>query len=360
MTSSGNDKPQLSPITRSQFLGGGARAVGAVVIGGGALGGMLGVAGTSRASTRVRAIGRKVSSVKFQESWLNNVEFAGVYVAVKKGYFKDAGLDVQIIPGGTTVDPRNSVANGAATIGSVAVGTDEVLAVSQGADIKAIGAQFQKNPGCLMVHANSGINSVKDLKGKTIGIQNAARQQVAGILQHNGLSQTDVKLAIVGYDPTPFAVGKVDAYTAFAFNEPIALAQKGIKTKCFSFSDIGLPAYGDVFIARGSMIAKDPSLLAGFIGAVQRGWKYTLSHPDEVTQLTLHNFAKDQNAKQQSAQMKVELPMLGSPVTKTHGLLWMDKSVWQQSIDFMAHAKLLKKRVTVDDVMTNEILGRVG
>lgn len=365
MTSSGREnsrmsrieQSRLSPITRSQFLGGGARAVGAAVIGGSALGDLLGAAGAAQARTRV--VGKNASKVKFQESWLNNVEFAGVYVAVKKGYFRDAGLDVDIIPGGTTVDPRNSVANGAATFGSVAVGTDEVLAVSQGADIKAIAAQFQKNPGCLMVHAGSGINSIKDLKGKTIGIQNAARQQVAAILQHNGLSQNDVKLAIVGYDPTPFAVGKVDAYTAFAFNEPIALAQKGIKTKCFSFSDIGLPAYGDVLIAQRSTIAKDPSLLVAFIGAVQRGWKYTIAHPDEVTRLTLHDFAKDQNAKQQRAQMKVELPMLGSHVTRAHGLLWMDRQVWQQSIDFMQRAKLLKKPVTVDDVMTNEILARV-
>jgi len=82
--------------------------------------------------------------------------------------------------------------------------------------------------------------------------------------------------------------------------------------------------------------------------------------PDEATQLTLDGFAKDQNSKQQRAQMTVEIPMLHSEATKSHGLLWMDKTVWQQSIDFMSTAKLLTKPVSVDDVMTNDILDRVG
>jgi ABC-type nitrate/sulfonate/bicarbonate transport system substrate-binding protein len=355
MTRNGNDNMELAPLTRGQFLGGSARAVGVAVIGGGVLSSFLAACGGSSDKG-----GSKISTVTFQESWLNNVEFAGVYVAVKKGYFADAGIKVKVLPGGTTVDPRNSVANGAALIGSVAVGTDEVLAVSQGAGIQAIAAQFQKNPGCLMVHADSGIKSVKDLKGKTIGLQNAARQQISGILQHNGLQKGDVKLVTVGYDATPFALKKVDAFTAFAFNEPIALAQKGIKTKCFSFSDIGLPAYGDVLIARTSTINKEPELLAGFIGAVRRGWQYTIDHPDEATQLTLDGFAKDQDPKQQRAQMTVEIPMLQSDATKSHGLLSMDKAVWQQSIDFMSTAKLLTKPVSVDDVMVNDILDRVS
>lgn len=343
-------------MTRTAFLGKGARAAGAVTLGGAALGGVLGEAVPARAA--VRRLAGKASTVTFQESWLSNVEFAGVYAAVKKGYFADEGISVKISSGGPTIDSRSVVANGAQLIGSVAEGTDVVLAISQGADLQAFGAQYQENPGCLMVHANAGINSVKDLKGKTIGIQNQARQQIQAILRHNGLSDDAVKLQIVGYDPTPFALKRVDAYTAFAFNEPIALGLKGIKTKCFSFSDIGLPAYGDVYVARKSTVQKQASLLAAFISATRRGWAYTIAHPAEVTHLTMKEFAKDQEAKQQNAQMKVEVPMLSSKATKQHGLLWMDKSVWQQSISFMEHAKLLKKPVSVGTVMTDSILAR--
>lgn len=346
-------------VTRAQFLGGAGRTFGAIVIGGSAAAEFVAGCGGSAPGASTGTAG-KSTAVKVQESWVNNVEFSGIYVAAKKGYFSDAGLNVSVTPGGTTVDPRNVVANGAALIGTVAVGTDEVLAVSQSAPIKAFAAQFQQNPGCLMVKANAGINSVKDLEGKSIGIQNPARQQIQAILSHNHMNPAAVKLVTVGNDPTPFAVGKVDAFTAFAFNEPIALAQKGIQTKCFSFSQIGLPAYGDVFIAQTSTIQKQASMLAAFVQGVRKGWEYAISHPDEVVKLTLSDYGRDQDPKQQAAQMKVQIPMLQSAATKAHGLLWMDRAVWQSSVDFMKSANLIKKPVTVDDVMTQDILDRAG
>ena len=124
-----------------------------------------------------------------------------------------------------------------------------IIGISEGVPYKCFGASFQQNPGCLMVLANSGIFSVKDLVGKTIGMQPDAKQQVLGILQANGVASDKVNLTIVDDSPTPLVEHKIDAYTAYVFNEPIALAMQGIKTRCYSFSDIGLPGYGDCLIA---------------------------------------------------------------------------------------------------------------
>lgn len=350
-------------MTRARFLGNAGRSLGAIVIGGAAAAEFVAGCGGSSSKASLGSggkSGKSTSTVKFQESWLNNVEFAGIYAAAKQGYFADAGINVNVMPGGTTVDPRSVVANGAALIGSVAEGTDVVLAIAQGAPIKAIAAQYQQNPGCLMVKANSGITSVADLKGKSIGLQNDARQQVDAILSHNNLSPGDVNLVTVGNDTTPFVLGKVDAYTAFAFDEPIALAEKGIKTSCMSYSKIGLPAYGDVYIAQTSTIEKEASMLAGFVHAAQRGWQYAIDNSHEVVAMTLADFGKGQAPKQQAAQMQVEIPMLQSEATKAHGLLWMTSDVWQSSLSFMSQAKLIKKPVSVSDVMTQEILNRAG
>jgi ABC-type nitrate/sulfonate/bicarbonate transport system substrate-binding protein len=211
-----------------------------------------------------------------------------------------------------------------------------------------------------MVKANSGITSVADLKGKSIGLQNDARQQVQAILSHNKLAPGSVDLVTVGDDPTPFVLGKVDAFTAFAFDEPIALAEKGVKTNCLSYSKIGLPAYGDVYIAQTSTIEKEASMLASFVHAARRGWEYAIKNAHEVVQMTLADYGKDQAPKQQAAQMQVEIPMLQSPETNANGLLWMTTDVWQSSLSFMNQAKLIKKPVAVDDVMTQEILNRAG
>jgi NitT/TauT family transport system substrate-binding protein len=314
--------------------------------------------GANATSSLSKTTPKHLTSLKVQLSWLNNVEFAGIYVAEHNGYFKKYGLDVSTTPGGVTVDPRSVVANGAAEIGTVAEGTDVVLGVSSGAPIQAFAAEYQKNPGCLLVKANSSIHSAKDLVGKTIGIQNAARQQIQGILQYNHIPQSKVKIEVVGSSPTPLVLGKIDAFTAFDFNEPVALRLQGIKVRCLSFSDIGLPAYGDVFIAKTSTIKSQAKVLAEFVKAVQRGWAYTKSHQTQVADMILANFAPQEDKKQQHAQVPVEISLLLTPGSK--GLMWMAPPVWQRSIQFMKSEGVMKKQVTVNQVMTLSIWQRAG
>jgi NitT/TauT family transport system substrate-binding protein len=300
--------------------------------------------------------GRAMVNLKVQLSWLDDVEFSGIYMAIHNGYFKKYGLNVTTAPGGVNVDPRSVVANGAAQIGTVAEGTDVVVGISHGAPIQAFAAMYQKNPGCLLVMNKSHIKSAKDLIGKTIGIQNNARDQIDGILQYNHIPLSKVKIQVVGTSTTPLLLGKIDAFTAFAFNEPVALALKGYKVSCLSFSDIGLPAYGDAMVAKTSMIKSQPQVLAEFVKAVQKGWQYTLAHPTHTANVVLKTYAPQQDKKQQHAQMPVELSLIKAPGSP--GLLGMTSSVWQRSIQFMKSEKVLARPVTVSDVMTQSIFNR--
>lgn len=340
---------RMSPgITRRQF---GTRAAGAVAAFG--LAGLLEACGGGTSPTTSKT---SLTSVKFQQSWLIDVEFAGVYAAMKQGFFAKYGIAVTPLPAGPTVDPRTVVASGTALLGTVSEATDEVLGVASGAPYKAIGAVYQKNPGCLMVRPD--VTSVKQLKGKSIGLQNDARQQVEAILKYNGLSPSEVNLVTVGTDPTVFAENKVQAYTAYAFNEPVALGLHGIKTNCLSFSDIGLPGYGDSIIADQRTISTNPDLLARFLKALQMGWQYTMSHTTEVVDMCIRDFHLDEGQAQQKAQIHVEIPMLHSAATQQGGLLAMQPSVWEGTINFMKNAHMLSKPVSVDDVMTLDILNR--
>jgi ABC-type nitrate/sulfonate/bicarbonate transport system substrate-binding protein len=339
---------RMSPgMTRRQF---GTRAAGAAAAFG--LAGLLDACGGSSTSTTKAGL----TAVKFQQSWLIDVEFAGVYTAMKRGIFAKYGLEVTPLPAGPSLDPRTTVSAGTALLGTVSEATDEVLGIASGAPYKAIGAVYQKNPGCLMVRPD--VTSVQQLKGKSIGLQNDARQQVEAILKHNGMSPSEVNLVTVGSDPQVFADNKVQAYTAFAFNEPVALGLQGIKTNCLSFSDIGLPGYGDSIIADQKTIDTNPDLLARFIKALRLGWQYTIDHTSQVAAMCISDFKLDEGKAQQDAQIKVEVPMLQSAATRADGLLTMQASVWQGTINFMSGAKMLNKPVTVDDVMTMDILNR--
>jgi NitT/TauT family transport system substrate-binding protein len=299
---------------------------------------------------------RATVNLKVQLSWLDDVEFSGIYMAIHNGYFKKYGLNVTTAPGGVNIDPRSMVANGAAQIGTVAEGTDVVVGISHGAPIQAFAAQYQKNPGCLLVMKKSHITSAKDLVGKTIGIQNNARDQINGILQYNHIPLNKVKIQVVGTSTAPLLLGKIDAFTAFAFNEPVALGMKGYKVSCLSFSDIGLPAYGDAFVAKTSMIKSQPQVLAEFVKAVQKGWQYTIAHPTQAANVVLKSYAPQQDKKQQHAQMPIEISLLKTPGSP--GLLGMNATVWRRSIQFMKSEKVLAKPVTVSQVMTQSIFTR--
>jgi ABC-type nitrate/sulfonate/bicarbonate transport system substrate-binding protein len=346
-------------LSRRSFLTRSGRACAAIGIAS-AGGGLLAACGSSSAASSSSSGSGKLTTITLQESYINNAEFAGYYMAAKKGFFSKYGLDVNIVSAGATTDPRTVVANGGAQIGIVSETSDVLIGISQGVPYKCFGAAFQTNPGCLMVLGKSDIYNVRDLEGKTIGMQDDARQQVVGILQSNGVPVSKVNLQVVGDDPTPLVLGKIDAYTAYAFDEPIALKMQGIGTRCYSFSDVGLPGYGDNLIATDDTISSDPDMLARFVRASQEGWQYAIQNPSEAVSVTLNDYPAGNNAEQQKLQMQAEIPMLASSVTNAHGLLWISASVWSQAIATAQTEGALKKPLTVADTLTLDILQRAA
>jgi ABC-type nitrate/sulfonate/bicarbonate transport system substrate-binding protein len=350
---------------RRSFLTGSGRtfaAVGLASVGGGLLAACSSSGSSPAATSSGSGSGSgSLTNITLQQSYINNAEFAGYYIAQKKGFFAKYGLNVNIVSAGATTDPRTVVANGGAQIGVVSQTSDVLVGIAQGVPYKCFGAAFQLNPGCLMVLASSGIYNVKDLVGKTIGLQDDARQQVLGILASNGISASQVNLQVVGDDATPLVLGKIDAYTAYAFDEPISLKMQGIGTRCYSFSNIGLPGYGDNLIATNDTISSDPDMLARFVKAAQEGWQYSIANPSQAVAVTLDDYpAAGKDAAQQKLQMAAEIPMLSSAATKAHGLLWIDTSVWSGAISTAEASHSLAKPLTVAGSMTQEILERAA
>ncbi len=349
--------PLGKAMNRRAFLSGSGKAV--LTLGLASAGGRL-MSSLHSADVLASAKAAGTRSVKLQQSYLNNVEFAGYYVAAKMGIYKKYGLTVDILTAGTTTDPRAIVADGGAQIGIVSETSDTLIGIAEGVPYKCIGAAFQTNPGCLLVLASSKIYNIKDLEGKVVGIQDDARQQVLGILKAHNVPASKVGLLVVGTDPGSLVEGKVDAYTAYVFNEPIALKMKGVATRCYSFSKIGLPGYGDNVIATNHTIDSTGEMLARFMRASQEGWKYAVAHPSDAVSITLKDFPSDQTPTQQKLQMQAEIPMLTSSTTKAHGLLAISKSVWSQAIAAAKVSGALAKPVTVAESLTQEILKRAA
>ncbi|NCV23565.1 MAG: hypothetical protein EBV45_16725, partial [Chloroflexi bacterium] len=114
-------------------------------------------------------------------SWIKNTEFAGVFAAMEKGFYKDEGIELTVNPSAQNLPEIQAVAGKSDTIG-LSGGASLMLARAQGIPVKAFGAVFQKGPGCFLWQKKSGINGIADFKGKKIGHQQTARASTEAML----------------------------------------------------------------------------------------------------------------------------------------------------------------------------------
>jgi NitT/TauT family transport system substrate-binding protein len=106
----------------------------------------------------------KPESVSMRLGWLANAQYAGDFVALDKGWFKERGIELKIDPGGPSIDPISLTANGSSTIGNVASIAAMFLARSNGLPVKAFAAALQRHPFAFIT-LDKGINSPKDFVG---------------------------------------------------------------------------------------------------------------------------------------------------------------------------------------------------
>src|SRR5581483_7545402 len=169
-------------------------------------------------------------------AWIKNVEFAGEYLADANGYYKAEGFaGVNLITGGPTATPAETdVVTGKAFAGLTS--PDRVgAAIQQGAKIKIIATQYQKNPFAITSMAKSPIKTAQDLIGKKIGVQATNEAIWSAFLKANNIDPKKITKVPVQFDPLPLTTGTVDGWMSYVTNEPNELTLKGFKVDTFLF-----------------------------------------------------------------------------------------------------------------------------
>ncbi|MGO4835396.1 ABC transporter substrate-binding protein, partial [Rhizobiaceae sp. 2RAB30] len=177
--------------------------------------------------------------------WLLNVQSAGYVMAKEKGFYEEAGLNVEIMPGGPNLNSTALVASGANTFGTNDVG-QIALGAANGMDLVMVAACFQRHAGGVIALASSGIEKPADLAGKKL----AYNEGGPWVLTKAMLAKAGVPLDKVDLVVSPSSEllmnGSVDAKTGFAINEAVAIDLKGKKTSVILPSDYGVNAYLEV------------------------------------------------------------------------------------------------------------------
>ena len=296
--------------------------------------------------------------VSLRLGWLANSQYAGDFVALDKGYFKERGIDARIDPGGPNIDPVSLTASGSNTIGNVSSIAAMFLARSQGIPVKAFATALQRHPFAFITLKDRNIHSPQDFVGKKIGIQATARPLIDAVIAKYNLPRDQVQIVVIGSDTTPLKTGQVDVITGWVIDAP-QMAAVGADAVPLLLWDMGIHLYAFTYFTTDDVLKNKPDLLTSFVAASAKGWDYAAKNPDEATDITM-KYGQDLKRDLELQTWKLEAPFMWSDVTKTKGWGWMDTQVWDDAIKVYGDLGQLKNPITSADAMTQDVLGRVG
>ena len=224
--------------------------------------------------------------VAFYPDWFPGTEFAGIYTAIDRGYYQDAGLEVTLHPFAFGQKSHESIAANpdVCSLGSME-GYIFLQKRAAGAELKALGVVLQESPAGLMSLESTGLNGAKDLAGKTIGMHKFADPVYHWLLRRAGLPEAGSKMLTVGNDLKLLTGGKIDALQGFATEEFVELRQRvGDKARFLSFRDLGFASYSEILFTTPAQLDRHRDALRRFLLATRRGWVEALAHPDAAVE----------------------------------------------------------------------------
>ena len=216
--------------------------------------------------------------------WFVNPDHAPLVVAHERGFFADAGLDVQLIAPADPNDPPKLVAAGKADVG-VSYQPQLHLHVAAGLPLVRIGTLIATPLNSLVVLADGPVRTIKDLKGRKIGFSVGGFEDalLGAMLERHGLSRADVDLVNVNFALSPALLsGRVDAVIgAFRNFELNQLALEGRQGRAFFPEEEGVPVYDELILIAHAGATNDPRL-GRFVDAVERAVLFVVNHPDDA------------------------------------------------------------------------------
>jgi len=226
--------------------------------------------------------------------WFTNPDHAPLYVAQGLGYFTDAGLDVELIAPANPNDPPKLVAAGQADI-AISYQPQLHVQVAEGLPLVRVGTLVATPLNSLVVMADGPIQSIADLKGKTVGFSVGGFEDalLRAMLARYGLTLDDITLVNVNFSLSPALItGRVDAvigaFRNFELNQMDIVGKPG---RAFYVEEEGVPVYDElIFIAHRDRL-DDPRLRA-FIDAIEAATLYLVNHPDAAWKLFIEGRAE--------------------------------------------------------------------
>ena len=303
------------------------------------------------------ASAQDLAALTMQFGWFLNSQAAGEFVAIAKGFYREAGIDLRLRPGGPAIDPVQAVAGGATTFGDVASIGVLLNARSQGLPVRAFGTVLQRHPFAFFFWKQSGIRTPRDFEGRKIGIQPTARPLLEAVLRKHGVPRDRVSVLFVGGDIAPLINRQVDVITGWVIDRLPQFEQHGLGPQVdhFLLWNLGIRMYAYTYFATDDVLRDRKEVLARFLAASARGWLYARDNPEEAIDIVLRSTTGLSRTLELTTLQNMR-PYFTSAATRQHGWGYMDPRVWAELSDTYLALEQMPRAVKPDEVMTNDLV----
>lgn len=285
------------------------------------------------------------TAVNMQLSWLHSSQFAGSYIALDRGFWSDAGLDVSLLQGGPNAPVEPPVISGTALIG-ISAADYTAAAVEQGARFKILGVAMQKNPFVITSLPSNPVNEPADMVGKRIGMALANTPVLEALCTLNDVDASGIEVVPTQYSAQPLIAGEVDCLLSWETDLPVAMAIEGIDAQTMLMADHGYAVHSQTYIATEESLADRRADLVALMQGEVRGWEAYQADTDAAAELTLEMYPDaGLDLETQKLQAARQVPLMFSEQTDANGFGWWTDEAVQQNIETLA---LLGRTVTAD------------
>src|SRR5713101_3714495 len=297
--------------------------------------------------------------VTMRLDWLYQGPNAGFMIALDKGYYEQAGLNVEIGPGKGSGSTAQLVASKAAQFGfadGFVVGTS----VSKGMSIKMVAGIFRRNPTAVIVLADSDIKTPKDLEGKTIAIPTGATQfqQWPAFVKGCGLDAGKIRVTNIDPAGSPPALitGQVPAIAGYAQGQVPSVEIRGNKkARILWYADCGVIAVSNGIVVHNDLIKEDPALIRAFVAASMKGFLYGRAHPDEMVAI-VRKFSQAVDPAIARREAELSWDTWVTPNTTGQPLGWSSDKDWEGTVAVLKQYGGVTEPLDAKQLYTNDFV----
>lgn len=300
--------------------------------------------------------------IQLQLNWFHLADHSPIYLAMKKGYYKDEGLDLTVLRGSGSADSAKKIDLGQSDVG-ISDAPTVLTAISKGANLTMVAVVYDKAGNNIFFRKSANIKTPKDLVGKKIAVPPADSHRVLwpAFAAMNGVDPASVALVNVKPEGKQAIVagnevaGAFDLYTSYAIWEKVL--GKG-EVGHLLWADFGLPIYGHTYFVNTDTIRTNPKLIERFLRATHKGWRDAKADPAASIDAMVEQ-VPGLDRTTLLATMPQILDLCVTERSVKHGLGWIEPELMQRTIDITFANNKPDRPLVLNQVFTNEFSSRI-